>query len=270
MKMKRIAAVLTALATLSGCAGNTVTEEAVATTRITTVAVDTTAETTSGVETSEKKTAVPPWELTKPEGQTEETTTIATLTVEEEIVPIEIVATVEAFDLPTELTAIYMLFASSFEEFRSVGYSPVNVMMAFDIKNVSPSTSFVRDWGCYPSAFIHVSQTTGAFKVNGINYGDYLVDLTGSDVETIYEYIDKGIPVAVWATKHLTKPEPQITTDSGEILYGEKDCIILVGYNSSSVMYWSSLEGEYITYRKDFFERRYEEMGSMALTVVKE
>ncbi len=127
-----------------------------------------------------------------------------------------------------------------------------------------PNTSFVKGWGCNSS---HIFNTITNYE-DGV-YQNLLIDLTNSTPETLYEYIDNDTPVMVWVTEGLAEPV-LFAEYEGNKMYNPKECVVLAGYTDTAVCVWSVIEEKYVTYDRALFEQRYAEMGSMALTVVKE
>ncbi len=303
MKMKKIAAALLALTLLSGCSGNMVTEETVTTTAEITVTEDVTIISTEDTEAVEiiaavteaeetsKPRATPPGsmfearedDLTKPS----ELTTIEEITaesIESNAVVDEVVEHIELnrtnhLSKYTELygAAILLITKNKIikERFEIAHPNSTFGGIAADLDVLGfferpvdypsdPNTSFVKGWGCNSS---HIFNTITNYE-DGV-YRNLLIDLTNSSPETLYEYIDNDTPVVVWVTEGLAEPV-LFAEYEGNKMYNPKECVILAGYSDTAVCVWSVIEEKYVTYDRVLFEQRYAEMGSMALTVVKE
>lgn len=124
--------------------------------------------------------------------------------------------------------------------------------------NIDVNSTGVKNWGFCPQVVIK------AFTK--FSYKKFMVDLTGCNSDKLYSYIDSELPVMVWVTEDLAKPEIAFSSENVK-LYGPKDTVILVGYSDTHVKVWSTLENDYIIYDRNLFEQRFEEMGSMALVV---
>lgn len=194
---------------------------------------------------------LPPWLLTRPSSESNTTTIVPDDDIN--ILPLYLVVTATSY---SEYEAIAMLLGTAFD-MNFIDGSTISIYFQ-DLDNGNPEESRVKGWGCFPSAFI--------YALDDSMYTS-LVDLTGCHAEDLYSYIDKGIPVAVWVTEELNDLEFIMESDSGHKLYGPKECVVLAGYSDSSVVVWSVIEEDYVTYDRNLFEQRFEEMGSMALVV---
>ena len=263
MKMKKIAAVLTALSVLSGCSGNTVTNETVTTTGTTTEAVTTAAEATTGT----KKTALAPAVWATPS---------ETTTPEEEIIPLELETLSHREylgnnDRLTENTVIAVLvnnlgyISSLGDNLRSDSVEFVFYDDYSTLEEPYPSSTIVKTWGYYPSMVSKMFEDENRAYV----FGKYNCnDMTGCEPEEMYSKVDGGTPVMVYCTLKLKEPEV-LKEYNGEILWDYLECVILVGYSENNVMVWSPLLDKNMTYPRADFEAVFKKMGSMALTIEK-
>ncbi|OME78728.1 hypothetical protein BK120_23640 [Paenibacillus sp. FSL A5-0031] len=98
-----------------------------------------------------------------------------------------------------------------------------------------------------------------------------IADISGSSKEQIIEYLNKGIPVVVWITLDLSKPQINAgwyLNDSGEYFPAPVNLhvVVLNGYEENLVHVMNPLEGQ-VTYNADTFFKSYDEIGSHALIV---
>lgn len=101
-------------------------------------------------------------------------------------------------------------------------------------------------------------------------------DLTGMDVEDIItQYVNKGIPVIFWATmemKESTVGQKWYIERTGETFTwkGREHCLLLAGSDSENYYFYDPLDNHgIIAYDKELVVQRYEEMGKMAIALVK-
>lgn len=126
------------------------------------------------------------------------------------------------------------------------------------IEAPDPINGFVSDWGCYPSYWVHLFSEEDW----------YTDDLTSCETSVLYESIDNNVPVMVWITEYLRQPE-EIYCSGNVTIYDPLECVILTAYTHDTVTVWSPIQNGYVEYKKKRFERIFEAMGSMALTIVK-
>lgn len=96
-------------------------------------------------------------------------------------------------------------------------------------------------------------------------------DISGSSKEQIIELLNKGIPVVMWTTLDLTKPQKNAfwyLYDTGEYFPAPINLhvIVLNGYEDNLVHVMNPLEGQ-VAYNMDTLFQSYEEMGKHALIV---
>ena len=137
------------------------------------------------------------------------------------------------------------------------------------------NTTFAGDptsanaYGCLAPAIV----TTANNYLSQNGRGDLTVsNISGSSPSQLYDYVNKGTPVIVWATMNMREPgkgkswyAPNgnlLTWPSGE------HCLVLIGYNNDSVILNDPLKGT-TTYSRSLFEQRYSQMGSQAVVLQK-
>ncbi len=98
------------------------------------------------------------------------------------------------------------------------------------------------------------------------------VNLSGSDFQDLFEYIEKDIPVIVWTTMGLRKPERKFywTTPDGEEAwwYRGEHCVVLTGFNfkNNTITTCDPQKGVY-EYQMDKFEERYNDLEKQAVVI---
>lgn len=93
----------------------------------------------------------------------------------------------------------------------------------------------------------------------------------GLTFEDIKSYLDRDVPVIVWATQNMVQSEKGMSwyiegTDTIFQYTKNEHCLVAIGYDSNDVYFNDSLVGR-IAYPKDLFLDRYAQMGSRAVTI---
>ena len=133
-----------------------------------------------------------------------------------------------------------------------------------------PEKTFAGDpftaygYGCYAPVIAQ------SINNNSSNCNAYTV--IGKDLSFVLsEYIDKGMPVLVWATMDMTpvKKGQSWTTPEGEefIWTSGEHCLVLVGYDEKYCYFNDPLSGELTKYKRTLSEKRYNEMGKQAVVI---
>ncbi|MDP5275065.1 C39 family peptidase [Chengkuizengella axinellae] len=105
--------------------------------------------------------------------------------------------------------------------------------------------------------------------------GNYsVVDLTGSSREDIIEQLNQGVPIMVWVTIDLNKPQMDFSwyfNDTGEFFSAPSNLHVMVlhGYDQNNVYVMDPLKGE-MTYDANTFFGSYYALGSHAMMITKE
>jgi len=101
-------------------------------------------------------------------------------------------------------------------------------------------------------------------------------DLTGMEVpDIITQYVNKGVPVIFWATQGMrasTVGDSWYIERTGETFTwkGMEHCLLLAGSDEDKYYFYDPLNNHgIISYDKELVEKRYEEMGKMAVALVK-
>ncbi len=137
----------------------------------------------------------------------------------------------------------------------------------------SPNKAFVGDprtsygFGCYAYPM--------GIACNKLLGEDFLVlNRTGYTLpELIERYIDRDIPVLVWATINMVEPFESYTwtdeLDGSEVQWiGNEHCLVLVGYDDQHYYCNDPYNNNgVVAYKRDVLEKRYTQMGQMALVI---
>ena len=138
-----------------------------------------------------------------------------------------------------------------------IGYHPSHYFMG------DPYT--LRGFGCYAPCI-----ETAIRKF--LPAGFALKNTTGTSLAVLCrDYIDRGIPVMVWATMYMKAPtqgQQWILEETGEMFQwiGGEHCLVLTGYDDQYYYFNDPLAGQ-VRYAKSVVNTRFSELGSQSLVV---
>lgn len=95
-------------------------------------------------------------------------------------------------------------------------------------------------------------------------------NLTGTEFEDLFYYIDNNVPVIVWGTLDCREGHYSVTwTVDGEDLtwYTPEHCMLLIGYDDDSVTVCDPSHGDVRSYNRDLFESRYNALKKQAVII---
>lgn len=142
---------------------------------------------------------------------------------------------------------------------KLVGYHPNDVFMG------NPYTN--NGFGCYAPC---IEKAINKFLPDSCT----MVNTTGKSLSSLCRtYIDKGIPVVMWATMYMMEPGKGsiwVLKDTGKTFQwiSHEHCLVLTGYDSQYYYFNDPLDGQ-VKYKKNLVETRYQQMGSQSLVVYK-
>ena len=134
-----------------------------------------------------------------------------------------------------------------------------------------PNTCFMGDpftqygFGCYAPC---IEKAILKFLPAGYT----LRNTTGTSLTSLcHEYIDKGIPVVVWATMYMNPPtqgRQWILQENGSLFQwiGREHCLVLTGYDSWYYYFNDPLSGR-VKYAKSLVETRFAQLGKQSLVI---
>lgn len=98
-------------------------------------------------------------------------------------------------------------------------------------------------------------------------------NITGMSLEKICDqYIDKDVPVILWATINMLETDPRNSwyiSDGTRFTWpGNEHCMLLVGYDDTKYFFNDPYAGKLVAYEKSLTEDRYAELGSQALVIL--
>lgn len=124
-------------------------------------------------------------------------------------------------------------------------------------------------WGCYAP----VIQKAAGKALEDRQSGRQVRVLSGQSLEALCrDYIDKGVPVIIWATMWMEQAKygPEvIVEDTGERFdwISPEHCLLLVGEDEENYFFNDPLEGKAVGYQKASVEAAYAALGSQALAI---
>lgn len=103
---------------------------------------------------------------------------------------------------------------------------------------------------------------------------DRVQNTTGTDLSVLCsEYIDKGIPVMIWATINMKETNPKNSwylSDGKRFSWpGNEHCMVLIGYDSDSYYFNDPYAGKTVKHSKETTNDRYAELGMQSIVVLK-
>lgn len=184
-------------------------------------------------------------------------------------------------ELPTgcEITSLTMLL-------NHIGFDADKLDMADNYlpKGEYRKTDYNKVFVGDPRSGLGYGCTAGVIVTAAENYlneqesadGWRVKNLTGSEPEELYAYINKGDPVVVWASINMGELIPDYVswieegTRNKISWYGGEHCLLLTGYDlDEGIVYVNDPLAGKVTYDMDLFEQRYEEMQRNAVVILK-
>lgn len=106
-----------------------------------------------------------------------------------------------------------------------------------------------------------------------IGNSESVKNITGMSLEEICDqYIDKDVPVILWATINMLETNPRNSwylSDGARFTWpGNEHCMLLVGYDDTKYFFNDPYAGKLVAYEKSLTEERFAELGSQALVIL--
>lgn len=125
-----------------------------------------------------------------------------------------------------------------------------------------------NSWGCFSPV---IMKAVGKLE-NAI--GVIATDVSGTSLQNLCtNYIDKGIPVIMWATVGMTsqyKVHTWVTPGGEPISYNNKlHCLLLVGYDENNYFFNDPMTKKKQGYSKASVEAAYAALGKQAIVITK-
>lgn len=137
-----------------------------------------------------------------------------------------------------------------------------------------PNIVFVGDprspggWGCYAPVILK------ALNKISWQYNFYAYNLSGQLLEDLCNiYVNKGIPVIIWATVDMTdyfEYRYWSTPEGSAVQYNNKlHCLLLVGYDENNYYFNDPMRKAYKGFSKSKVDEAYNLLGKQAVVIVK-
>ncbi len=126
-------------------------------------------------------------------------------------------------------------------------------------------------WGCWAPV---IRDSLDRLLSDRPEWGLEVRELEDASLETLCrDYVDRGVPVLVWASIGMAEPyvsDTFIIEDTGEAFQWiyPLHCMVLTGYDEDSYYFNDPLEGKAVPYPKEETEQAYRGMGSQALVLL--
>ncbi len=121
-------------------------------------------------------------------------------------------------------------------------------------------------YGCYAPVIVKTANR----YLQSIRSGLKAYDLSGSDFENLFSYIDANIPVIVWGTLDCAEGYYSTTwnVDGVDLTwYTPEHCMVLIGYDNEMVWVADPVYGDVRSYDREIFRNRYETLYKQAVVI---
>lgn len=121
-------------------------------------------------------------------------------------------------------------------------------------------------FGCYAPVLVKTANSYLSAKNSKLK----ATDLSGTELDALLLYIDRGVPVIIWGTQNCKTGS---YTEEWEIngttvsWYYPEHCMVLLGYSDVQVWVADPLKGEVLTFDRVIFKLRYEELFRQAIVI---
>lgn len=145
------------------------------------------------------------------------------------------------------------------------------VLVGCDPRKAFPGDPRSQDgWGCYaPVIQTSLERLLEAQGEDSLS----VLDLSGEDLDVLCEkYVDRGIPVLVWATIGMEEPWTANTfylEETGEEFQWvyPMHCLLLIGWDEEGYYFNDPMEGKKKFYLREDVQRAYKGLGKQALAI---
>lgn len=120
--------------------------------------------------------------------------------------------------------------------------------------------------GCYAPVLTEAANKYLADKGSGKT----AQDISGRELESLFPYIDKGIPVIVWGIMDCLQSEVvSIGEADGQPInwVRPEHCMVLIGYDDNQIIEADPYHGTAITYNKEQFRTGYNDLFKQAVII---
>lgn len=123
-----------------------------------------------------------------------------------------------------------------------------------------------NSYGCYAPVIVNTANS----YLSAVESSRCASNLTGASLWDLFAYVDAGTPVIVWATYDCNPGHYSVTWNvNGQDLtwYTPEHCLVLIGYDDSTVSLANPAYGDISVYDIDLFDTRYHELGCQAVVI---
>lgn len=151
---------------------------------------------------------------------------------------------------------------------RAPGSDGAGGYIGCDPREAFPGNPYTHaGWGCYAPVVLRAAEDILRERDET---SLSILDLTGTALEGLEEYLRGGTPVLVWGTIGMQEPEADITftiegTDEEFQWIYPMHCLLLVGVDEESYYFNDPMAGKAVAYPKGAVARAYEGLGRQAL-----
>lgn len=158
-------------------------------------------------------------------------------------------------------------FAADWLSCSEAFYSSDGKLCGPDPNEVFVGNPFTKSsYGCYAAPIVSA--------VNNHSRCCRATELRGVSLESLCrEYVDNDVPILIWATMGM-KPSANGNTwyleDGSQFTWvAGEHCLVLVGYDEKNYIFNDPQSGSTVSYPKELADKRYEELGTQAVYIIK-
>lgn len=121
-------------------------------------------------------------------------------------------------------------------------------------------------FGCYAPVIVKAAEKIIAERQVGLQ----VTEVSGSELDSLFEYIDKGVPVIVWGTQDCQPGQYTLTwnVDGRDLTwFSPEHCMVLTGYSDGSVWVADPIYGEIKQYDRAVFQSCYDSLYKQAVVI---
>ncbi|MBR2715847.1 MAG: C39 family peptidase [Ruminococcus sp.] len=123
-----------------------------------------------------------------------------------------------------------------------------------------------NSFGCYAPVIVDTANKYLLAK----NADMVAYDITNTELDDLFLYINEKIPVIVWGTLDCAEGEYTVTWNvDGQDLrwFRPEHCMVLVGYDEHQVWVADPMNGDIRAYERELFKRSYESLFKQAVVI---
>lgn len=121
-------------------------------------------------------------------------------------------------------------------------------------------------FGCYANVIVETARRV----ITAHGAALTVSDLTGTPLDGLRSYLDRGIPLIVWGTQDCREGHYSVTwnVDGKDLTwFTPEHCMVLVGMDDSAVRVADPIYGNIISYERSVFESCYDSLFQQAVAI---